>query len=149
MPQFDFVVIYFGEYRNPGQLQVGLAHGTDADWQEAASLSDGVVKVRADNYDDAIKEALDIASEFGSVQCIGLWTGDHTFTKSYHNPQAISQEEIQALETGLYRIWWLDGGSSLAAVGIRSCGTKWFAPTNWVSGDSSDWSSVERVTKLA
>lgn len=36
-------------------------------------------------------------------------------------------------KNGVYRIFWIDGGSSLAAFGRLHDGTCWFAPSNWVS----------------
>ena len=34
---------------------------------------------------------------------------------------------------GLYRVHWLSGGSSLAAIGQTSNGKMWIAPVNWVN----------------
>lgn len=37
---------------------------------------------------------------------------------------------------GLYRVYWTmdtGGGCSLAAIGVKSNGENWIAPTNWVS----------------
>jgi hypothetical protein len=33
---------------------------------------------------------------------------------------------------GLYRVYWDEGGYSLAAVGVLSNGDRWLAPINWV-----------------
>ncbi len=33
---------------------------------------------------------------------------------------------------GLYRVWWRGGGCSMAALGMRSDGSRWLAPTNWI-----------------
>jgi hypothetical protein len=40
----------------------------------------------------------------------------------------------QVLKPGLYRLHWVSGGSSLAAVGVMAYHANWFAPINWVSG---------------
>lgn len=51
---------------------------------------------------------------------------------------------VDKLYPGLYRLFWVTGGSSLAAVGINRQGDRWFAPVNWVSvSEESDWSEVE------
>lgn len=50
---------------------------------------------------------------------------------------------------GLYRIWWDEGGSSLAAVGVTSDGKRWLAPINWVAPQSpADWSRVLRADRI-
>ncbi len=55
----------------------------------------------------------------------------------------------QKLQHGLYRIYWKDGGNSLASVGSDASGTRWFAPTNWAASiPCNDWSDVERVELL-
>ncbi len=46
------------------------------------------------------------------------------------------------VDNGLYRIWWREGGSSLAAVGRDGHGRCWLAPTNWISVPTFDWSKV-------
>jgi len=51
----------------------------------------------------------------------------------------------QNLTHGLYTIYWMDGGASLAAVGSDSAGRRWYAPTNWISGPSFNWAPVKRV----
>jgi hypothetical protein len=56
------------------------------------------------------------------------------------------------LPIGIYRLYWVDGGSSRAAVGMLYDGTRWFAPSNWTnqlaSGVvSTDWSLVARIEK--
>jgi hypothetical protein len=45
---------------------------------------------------------------------------------------------------GLYRLYWKDGGFSLAAVGMASNGDMWFAPVNWCDGGlaHTDWDRV-------
>lgn len=54
-------------------------------------------------------------------------------------------EESQQLDHGIYRIFWRDGGSSVASVGSAADGTRWFMPSNWISGPSTDWTLVESV----
>jgi hypothetical protein len=57
------------------------------------------------------------------------------------------------LQPGLYRIYWHQGGLSVAAIGVDRHGKNWIAPTNWVCpmeviDDPSKydvWGHVERV----
>jgi predicted RNA-binding Zn-ribbon protein involved in translation (DUF1610 family) len=60
---------------------------------------------------------------------------------------------------GLYRIFWENGGSSLAAIGMCINGSWWVAPTNWsapatplpVRADSegrTTWASIERIERI-
>lgn len=56
----------------------------------------------------------------------------------------------KAYHHGLYRLYWKDGGSSLAAVGILHDGTRWYAPVNWTNESPKgiahdDWDRVERA----
>jgi len=51
------------------------------------------------------------------------------------------------LPSGLYKIYWNSGGSSLASVGRDAAGEVWLCPCNWVSGLSFDWSAV-KATRL-
>jgi hypothetical protein len=65
----------------------------------------------------------------------------------------MTREEAGRLAPGVYRIWWEEGGSSVASVGILHDGTPWFMPANW-TGDgkiqaSTDWDDVERVELIA
>ena len=51
---------------------------------------------------------------------------------------------------GLYRVWWSTGGHSVAAVGMRSDGGLWLAPTNWISPDEDpDWDDVLKLDLIA
>lgn len=53
------------------------------------------------------------------------------------------------LPQGLYKIYWKEGGSSLASVGSLNDGTRWYAPCNWTGENEfvacTDWDEVERV----
>ncbi len=79
--------------------------------------------------------------------------------------EPMTPEEAKALPLGLYRLHWMDGGSSLAAVGQCYDGTRWFAPTNWtcdipapadrkpgqwptVSVATIDWGMVVRAERI-
>jgi hypothetical protein len=73
----------------------------------------------------------------------------------------VTKEDASKLGHGLYVLHWKDPSSrrtarSLASVGMTYDGTRWFAPCNWTSADnarpmvaSTDWSCVERVTRVA
>lgn len=53
------------------------------------------------------------------------------------------------LPAGVYRLFWKDGGSSVASVGCDREGWQWLAPANWVSVPCFDWGMIERVELLA
>lgn len=57
-------------------------------------------------------------------------------------PQAFNQA---TLKNGVYRMFWVDGGLSVASVGRNTDGKAWFAPANWVSGICYNWSMVKHV----
>ncbi len=54
-----------------------------------------------------------------------------------------------SIAPGLYRLHWkAGGGTSLASVGMKEDGQRWFAPTNWISVPSFDWAKIERVETI-
>lgn len=56
---------------------------------------------------------------------------------------------VRELKPGLYKIYWKEGGSSLAAVGLDFSGRRWLAPTNWISVPAFNvWPMVEKVELL-
>lgn len=68
----------------------------------------------------------------------------------------MKEKDVQKLVHGLYRIYWKDGGTSLAAVGSLHSGTRWLAPTNWTCKDDGNptgsgrktWKSVKSVALI-
>lgn len=65
----------------------------------------------------------------------------------------MTKDEASKLGHGLYRFYWKNGGSSLASVGSRADGTRWFAPTNWINSKgegigSSDWAAVDHTVLI-
>lgn len=48
-------------------------------------------------------------------------------------------------DLGVYRIYWKDGGSSVASVGYNVAGDFWYAPSNWITVPSFDWTSVKYI----
>lgn len=55
-----------------------------------------------------------------------------------------------ALKTGLYRVWWMSGGFSVACVGMGHDGTRWLAPSNWLAPSKSpDWRDILKMEPLA
>lgn len=66
----------------------------------------------------------------------------------------MKQEEVNKIAPGLYRVAWKSGGSSLAAVGITANGTRWLAPTNWITVVTDParvyraWGDVESVRRV-
>ncbi len=43
----------------------------------------------------------------------------------------MKRKEFHALPCGIYRVFWKDGGESLASIGMSHKGLRWLAPTNW------------------
>lgn len=67
-------------------------------------------------------------------------------------PQQGTPEIRKGMKHGVYKIFWKEGGSSLASVGYTHDGSNWYAPCNWTSKENdypqvaiTDWSKVERV----
>lgn len=62
----------------------------------------------------------------------------------------MNEKQSQQLVSGFYRLFWADGGSSLAAVGVCKDGGRWMAPINWVKPSSSqrNWKKVVHYVKL-
>jgi hypothetical protein len=58
-----------------------------------------------------------------------------------------SLSQLSQISPGLYRVFWKDGGYSMAAIGVTAKGGRWLAPINWVNPDSSakSWSGVDRL----
>lgn len=56
---------------------------------------------------------------------------------------------MSELKNGLFRVYWRSGGSSLAAIGTKPDGSKWIAPTNWVSGSADfDWGDILEIESI-
>ena len=54
------------------------------------------------------------------------------------------------LQPGIYRIYWNDGGMSVAAIGVDEFGKNWVAPTNWLrpfhqANQYKLWEGIYRV----
>lgn len=65
----------------------------------------------------------------------------------------MTKTQARLLPNGLYRLFWKEGGFSLASVGRLNDGTPWFAPTNWVSKlsesiASTDWRRIDHVEQM-
>ena len=50
----------------------------------------------------------------------------------------MNQKEVRQLAPGIYRLHWLSGGESIAAVGVNPNGGRWLAPTNWCRTPDSE-----------
>ena len=64
----------------------------------------------------------------------------------------MKKKDVKKLDHGLYKIFWKDGGYSLASVGSLACGKRWMAPTNWISVPTSKrkhWKMVKSVELIA
>lgn len=53
--------------------------------------------------------------------------------EAHIDDKTMTLEEFNSLKHGIYRIHWLSGGISVAAIGVDSHGNRWIAPTNWVA----------------
>ena len=42
------------------------------------------------------------------------------------------EAQLAGLHLGVYRLHWMDGGSSVATISHNSEGRYWFAPSNWL-----------------
>jgi hypothetical protein len=54
----------------------------------------------------------------------------------------MNNDQMLQCKLGLYKIYWTDGGSSLAAIGNSREGERWLAPTNWINTNKvllKDW----------
>lgn len=63
----------------------------------------------------------------------------------------MNKQEVKNLNAGLYRIWWKDGGNSLASIGICGNGDKWVAPINWILpcvNFEKYWRQVRKITLI-
>ena len=58
--------------------------------------------------------------------------------------------DSRKLKSGIYKIHWKSGGSSIASIGVMKNGDRWLAPTNWVEPDTSgtSWKNIDRMEKL-
>lgn len=78
-----------------------------------------------------------------------IWERIEPFIKE-SEVQSISKEQIQQLKHGLYEIYYVDGGMSLATVGSLHDGGRWFSCANWTAQDekgvcSTHWELVKEV----
>lgn len=64
--------------------------------------------------------------------------------------EAKTTGDTMNVRPGLYRVWWTEGGSSLAAVGVNRSGGRWLAPLNWVAPpeDFTRWDTVLRLDPI-
>lgn len=62
----------------------------------------------------------------------------------------LKKKDYREIENGLYRVFWKKGGSSLAAVGTCIDGSRWLAPTNWVSATTVErhWRRISHVEQI-
>jgi hypothetical protein len=67
----------------------------------------------------------------------------------------MTDDQVQQLPLGVYRIHWKGGGTSVASVGQLHNGTRWIAPANWTSGRAQTmghtdyWPLIDCVELLA
>lgn len=65
------------------------------------------------------------------------------------------RQKAERIKPGLYRIHWITGDPSLAAIGCGSNGDNWVAPINWIRPDTvpelegSVWGVVKSLELIA
>lgn len=62
----------------------------------------------------------------------------------------MTKAQVKALPLGLYKVWWVGGGTSECAVGQQNDGDKWLAPTNWVAPtlEQRFWRRIYRMKQI-
>jgi hypothetical protein len=62
----------------------------------------------------------------------------------------MTKEQVKALPCGIYKIYWVGGGTSVAALGMKRNGNKWLAPTNWMSPTRKQniWEKIYRMKSI-
>ncbi len=58
------------------------------------------------------------------------------------------EAQLAGLFPAVYRLYWNDGSSSVAAVGQDAAGRYWFAPANWINVPSFDWGGVKALSLI-
>ena len=69
----------------------------------------------------------------------------------------MKKHKVQQLEHGVYRIFWKEGGTSVAAIGSKTNGDRWICPSNWTgqkgratdTTDRATWENVKSVDLIA
>lgn len=57
----------------------------------------------------------------------------------------MNKNQIEKVVHGIYKIFWKEGGISVASVGSTPDGKRWFAPTNWTNVPSFNWGLVKKL----
>ena len=58
----------------------------------------------------------------------------------------MTKKQASMLSHGCYRLYWKSGDDSIASVGSRANGDRWFMPTNWIDHKNSiRWDLVDTV----
>lgn len=66
-----------------------------------------------------------------------------TYDKEKYNKRKVPA----GVYPGLYKVYWREGGSSVAAVGCDRAGRLWLAPTNWITVPTFNWEPVLKVER--
>lgn len=99
-------------------------------------------------------EFLDAVLEAFRKQCVNKVNNGHGFEVTKAAILARLTEargnalDPKQLKNGLYKLYWGDGGASEASVGRNAAGDVWYAPTNWITVPSYDWSKIISVAAL-
>jgi hypothetical protein len=141
---FSGLVEKMNEYiHSPEEDKIPDLSGLDP--KETKDLIESVVELTAKNVLSTFV-ALGLKTHI-DVKVVNDFNGNEfrlLFTKI--QPKEDPVFDPQDLKHGVYRIYWKDGGSSVASVGSTSDGTRWYQPSNWISEEvCTSWSRVERV----
>ena len=62
----------------------------------------------------------------------------------------MTKEQVKALPLGLYKVWWVSGGTSECAIGMLDNGDRWLAPTNWTKPTTEQkfWRRIWRMKRI-
>jgi hypothetical protein len=63
----------------------------------------------------------------------------------------MTKTQINALENGIYRLYWADKTISIAAVGKHANGDTWVAPVDSLTGSTANpknWKKLNRAKRL-
>jgi hypothetical protein len=138
-------VVFFNDHRLEDLETLGIRKYTGSDWGVVAGLSNCLINGVGDDYSEALADATRKANEIGDARIIVHWGG----LVPDRIPSVFGKDDVPKLSNGLYRLYWRNGGSSLAAVGRLRDGSVWHAPCNWTDcNKSTDWSGVVRVEPI-
>ena len=76
-------------------------------------------------------------------ECISVSYKCNRYEPKPDEPMIIPQD----IKCGIYIIYWKNGGTSVAAIGMMKDGSRWISPTNWIT-TSKDQHVFNDIKKL-